>query len=216
MWPLLTTNVGRLLDYLEDEGLVDDTIVIYTSDQGFFLGEHGWYDKRFMYEESLRMPFIVRYPREISPGTSCERIVTNVDFAPTFLDYAGVPIPADYQGRSIRLLLRGQAPGDWPRSMYYRYWMHLAHHYIYAHYGVRTERYKLIYYYAKALGITGSLDEPKPPEWELFDLAQDPVEMKNVYGDPAYADTVAELEAELACLRAEVGDDSEPWEGYPR
>ena len=205
-------NVGRVLDYLDDEGLVEDTVVIYTSDQGFFLGEHGWYDKRFMYEESLKMPFVVRYTREIGAETSCGAIVSNVDFAPTFLDYAGVPIPEDMQGRSIRSLLRGDTPADWPKSLYYRYWMHLAHHYVYAHYGVRTERYKLIYYYAKALGTSGSIDDPKPPEWELFDLAQDEFELKNVYHDPAYTGVVHDLKAEMARLREQVEDWSEPWE----
>ena len=205
-------NVGRMLDYLDQEGLTDDTVVMYTSDQGFFLGEHGWYDKRFMYEESLKMPFIVRYPREIGAGTSHRAIVSNVDLAPTFLDYGGVPIPDEMQGKSIRPLLRGETPEDWPKSLYYRYWMHLSHHHVYAHYGVRTERYKLIYYYAKALGTTGSIDESKPPEWELFDLAEDEYEMVNVYHDPAYAGAIRDLKTELARLRDEVGDASEPWE----
>jgi arylsulfatase A-like enzyme len=204
-------NMGRMFDYLDEQGLTDDTVIIYTSDQGFFLGEHGWYDKRFMYEESLKMPFIVRYPREIPAGSTCDDIVSNVDFAPTFLDYAGVDIPEEMQGRSIRPLLCGETPDDWPTSLYYRYWMHLAHHYVYAHYGVRTERYKLIYYYAKALGTTGSIEDPKPPEWELFDLEVDPLEMNSVYDDPDYADTVATLKKELARLRDEVQDHSEPW-----
>ena len=145
-------NVGRVLDYLEEEGIADDTIVIYTSDQGFFLGDHGWYDKRFMYEESLRMPFIIRYPQEIKAGSVNGDIITNVDFAAMFLDYAGIEAPERFQGRSFRPLLEGSTPADWPQSMYYRYWMHLAHHHVYAHYGVRTHRYKLIYYYADAMG----------------------------------------------------------------
>ncbi|MBE9566611.1 MAG: sulfatase, partial [Proteobacteria bacterium] len=172
-------NVGRMLNYLDREGLTDDTIVIYTSDQGFFLGDHGWYDKRFMYEESLRMPFVVRYPQEIPPGTRSDGMVLNVDFAPTFLDYAGVAIPSEMQGRSSRPVLRGEAPTDWRTSMYYRYFMHLAHHNVFAHYGVRSERYKLVYYYET---------DPGPAEWELFDLEQDPLEMKGVYHHPAYAD----------------------------
>ncbi|MCZ6678030.1 MAG: sulfatase [Candidatus Poribacteria bacterium] len=200
-------NVGRLLDYLDEEGLTDDTLVIYTSDQGFFLGEHGWYDKRFMYEESLRMPFAVRYPREIQPGSSCDAIALNVDFAETFLDYAGLPIPGDMQGNSLRPLFNGETPEGWQTSLYYRYWMHLAHHYVCAHYGVRTHRYKLIYYYGEALGATGSVDEPKTPEWELFDLQSDPLEMKNVYDEPAYADVVKTLKEELYRLKKEVGDD---------
>jgi len=200
-------NVGRMLDYLDAEGIADDTIVIYTSDQGFFLGDHGWYDKRFMYEESLRMPFLVRYPREIQPGSSCDAMALNIDFAETWLDYAGLPIPEDMQGTSMRPLLNGETPDDWRTSMYYRYWMHLTHHYVPAHYGIRTDRYKLIYYYGEALGTTGSIDEPKEPEWELFDLEKDPNEMCSVYDDPAYADIVTELTAELYRLKAEAKDE---------
>jgi len=204
-------NVGRMLDYLDEEGLTEDTIVIYTSDQGFFLGDHGWYDKRFMYEESLRMPFIIRYPREIVPGTVNTNMILNVDFAPTFLDYAGVDIPEQMQGTSFRPLLKGQVPHGWQRSMYYRYWMHLAHHNVYAHYGVRTLRYKLIYYYADALGQPGAIDDRREPEWELFDLEKDPYELHNVYDDPTYTDVVKELKAELRRLQDQVGD--EPYEG---
>ena len=201
-------NVGRLLGYLDDTGLADNTIVIYTSDQGFFLGDHGWYDKRFMYEESLRMPFLIRYPQEIKRGSVNDRMILNVDFAPTFLDYAGIPIPDEMQGCSFRSLLRGEVPEDWQTSMYYRYWMHCGGHNVYAHYGVRTMRYKLIYYYAEALGQPGAVDDPKPPEWELFDLEKDPVEMNNVYADPAYAEVARELKRELQRLRKEVGDEA--------
>jgi arylsulfatase A-like enzyme len=200
-------NVGRVLDYLDAEGLTDDTLVIYTSDQGFFLGDHGWYDKRFMYEESLRMPFIVRYPREIAPGTVNRDMVLNVDFAPLFLDLAGVPIPDSFQGRSFRPLLQGDTPADWQQAMYYRYWMHKAHHNVYAHYGLRTHRYKLIYYYSDVLGQMGAIDETYEPEWELFDLEQDPQELRNVYSDPAYAQVIRELRAELHRLQADVGDE---------
>ena len=200
-------NVGRMLDYLDAEGIADDTIVIYTSDQGFFLGDHGWYDKRFMYEESLRMPFLVRYPREIQPGSSCDAMALNIDFAETWLDYAGLSIPEDMQGTSLRPLFNDDTPDDWRTSMYYRYWMHLTHHYVPAHYGIRTDRYKLIYYYGEALGTTGSIDEPKAPEWELFDLEKDPNEMCSVYDDPAYAAIVTELTAELYRLKAAAGDE---------
>ncbi len=200
-------NVGRLLDYLDEAGLAENTIVIYTSDQGFFLGDHGWYDKRFMYEESLRMPFIIRYPREIAPGTVATDMILNVDFPVTFLDYAGVPAPEAMQGTSFRPLLNGVTPEAWQTSMYYRYWMHLAHHNVYAHYGVRTLRYKLIYYYADALGQPGAIDDPRPPEWELFDLESDPHELHNVYHDPAYADVVRTLTGELSRLQAKVGDE---------
>ena len=200
-------NVGRLLDYLDESDLTDNTMVIYTSDQGFFLGDHGWYDKRFMYEESLRMPFIVSYPPEIEPGSSCDAMALNVDFAETWLDYAGLPIPDDMQGNSLRPLFNGETPAGWQTSMYYRYWMHLTHHYVAAHYGVRTARYKLIYYYGEALGTAGSVDEPKTPEWELFDLEKDPLELNNVYDHPDYADVVADLKEELYRLKAEVGDE---------
>ncbi len=199
-------NVGRLLDYLDAEGLSEDTVVIYTSDQGFFLGDHGWYDKRFFYEESLRMPFVVRYPREIAPGSTDDHIVLNVDFAPLFLDYAGVPAPPAMQGRSFRTLLRGEPPPDWREEMYYRYFMHLSHHNVYAHYGLRTPRYKLIYYYET---------EPDPPEWELFDLDKDPMELRSVYADPAYQDVVRDLKASLHRLRVELGDTTNPWAEEP-
>ena len=200
-------NVGRLLDYLDAEGLAEDTLVIYTSDQGFFLGDHGWYDKRFMYEESLRMPFIIRYPRQIAPGTVNKDIILNVDFPLTWLDYAGIDAPDAMQGTSFRPLLNGTTPDGWQTSLYYRYWMHLAHHGVYAHYGVRTLRYKLIYYYADALDQPGAIDDPKEPEWELFDLDEDPYELHNVYNDPAYADVVRELTEELYQLQAAVGDE---------
>ncbi len=205
-------NVGRMLDYLAVAGLEENTIVIYTSDQGFFLGDHGWFDKRFMYEESLRMPFIVRYPGEIEPAMVNDDLVINNDFASTFLDYAGIDPPDDLQGRSIRPLLQGQTPDDWRQSFYYRYWMHRGGgHTVCAHYGVRTRRYKLIYYYGQALDAPGAVDEPRPPEWELFDLEKDPLEMNSVYDDPQYADVVGELAGELTRLRDEVQDYSAPW-----
>ena len=200
-------NVGRMLDYLDAEGLTDNTIVIYTSDQGFFLGDHGWYDKRFMYEESLRMPFIIRYPKEIKPGSINTDMILNTDFAPTFLDYAGIDIPETFQGSSMRPLLNGETPEDWQTSMYYRYWMHLTHHHVYAHYGVRTHRYKLIYYYADGLNQKGSIEDTKEPEWELFDLEKDPYELNSVYDDPEYADIVRELKNELYRLQEKVQDE---------
>ena len=199
--------MGRLLDNLEEKGLAENTIVVYTSDQGFFLGDHGWYDKRFMYEESLRMPFIVRYPNGIDAATVNERMILNVDFTPTLLEYAGVEIPPHFQGSSFRPLLEGAAPEGWQTSMYYRYWMHLAQHHVYAHYGVRTLRYKLIYYYADGLDQPGVIDETQEPEWELFDLEADPNELNNVYHDPGYADAVEELTAELYRLQAKLGDE---------
>ncbi|WP_211748852.1 sulfatase [Paenibacillus sp. Marseille-Q4541] len=206
-------NVGRLLDYLDDEGLSDDTMVIYTSDQGFFLGDHGWYDKRFMYEESLQMPFVVRYPRKIPAGQVSNHMVLNVDFAPVFLDYAGIPIPESIQGVSFRSILEGEEPKSWRTSMYYRYWMHMSEHNVYAHYGIRTDQYKLIYYYADALGSAGATDEPKTPEWELFDLKKDPYEMINVYDDPDYERVVQVLKQELDRLQQEVGDEPYNYKG---
>lgn len=199
-------NVGRLLDFLDENQLAENTIVIYTSDHGFFLGDHGWYDKRFMYEESIRIPFLMRFPRSVQAGITSEHIALNVDFAPTILDYAGLPAPADMQGRSLRPLADGRPPSDWRTSMYYRYWMHLTHFNIPAHYGIRTERHKLIYYYGESLGSAGAIDEPTPPEWELFDLEADPQEMNNIYHDPDSADLVAELKSELMRLQSRLGD----------
>ncbi len=204
-------NVGRILDYLDENGLTDNTLIVYTSDQGFFLGDHGWYDKRFMYEESLRMPLIMRYPREIRPGTINKDIVLNIDFAPLFLDLAGVPVPTEIQGSSFRALLQGSPPDDWRRAMYYRYWMHGDQcHNTTAHYGIRTLRHKLIYYYADALDQPGTTARPMTPEWELFDLEKDPCEMNNVINDPAYRQTVIELKTELHRLQDEVGDERYP------
>lgn len=180
-------NIGRLLDYLDESGLARNTIVVYSSDQGFYLGDHGWYDKRWMYEESLRMPLIVRWPGAVRPGSENGHLVQNLDFAQTFLDMAGVPAPADMQGRSLVPLLRGRSPEDWRKSIYYHYREYPAWHMVHRHYGVRTDRYKLIRFYQ--IG-----------EWELFDLQKDPNELHNRYDDPAYASVREELEAELERL----------------
>jgi arylsulfatase A-like enzyme len=188
-------NVGRVLDYLDESGLFENTMVIYTSDQGAFLGEHGLWDKRWMYEESIRMPFLVRYPQKIKPGSVNSDIILNVDFAETFLDYAGVPIPQDMQGASIKPLLEGKPARHWRKSMYYHYSDEGG---ITPHYGVRTKRYKLIYYYGLAI-----------PEWELFDLNKDPMEMKNVYNNSAYVGVVKKLKTELTRLRKELEDNDE-------
>jgi len=200
-------NVGRVLDYLDAEKLATDTIVIYTSDQGFFLGDHGWFDKRLMYEESLRMPFLVRYPGAIRPGTVNRDMVLNIDFAPMFLDYAGSRSPSDMQGRSFRSNLEGHTPRDWRKSMYYRYWMHNDndHHYP-AHYGLRTGRWALIYYYGKPLGMSGAHPPDTTPEWELFDVVNDPHEMHNLYHDPKHAGLVRKLTEEMAVRQREAGD----------
>ena len=202
----IDNNVGRMLDYLDQEGLAENTIVVYTSDQGFFLGDHGWYDKRFMYEESLRMPFVMRYPREIEAGSINDDMILNLDFAQTFLDCTDVDQTDEMQGRSFRPLMNGKTIEDWRTSMYYRYWMHLAHHHVYAHYGLRTHDHKLIYYYADGLGTPGSADDPKPPEWELFDLKKDPHEINSVYNNPDYSEIQAQLTSELYQLQSQFGD----------
>ncbi len=186
-------NVGRVLDYLEKNGLSKNTIVIYTSDQGFFLGDHNWFDKRFMYEESLRMPFLIRYPEKIKAGKVNEAMILNVDFAPTFLEYAGLKTPTEVQGRSIVPLLGGTKPKDWRTSMYYRYYHYPADHKVQPHYGVRDERYKLIHF-------------DRINEWELFDLKNDPRELKSVYDDPGYSDVRKKMLAELKRLRIELDD----------
>tara|TARA_B110000093_G_C12951863_1_gene403001 strand:+ start:642 stop:2258 length:1617 start_codon:yes stop_codon:yes gene_type:complete len=211
-------NVGRMLDYLDENGLTENTIIIYTSDQGQFLGEHDYFDKRWMYEESLRMPFVMRYPKEIKPNQRNSDMTLNVDFAPTFLDYAGIKtVPEDMQGKSFRENVKGNTNADWRTSMYYRYWMHMAHHYNPAHYGIRTENYKLIFFYGLPLDATNksSKDEfhktPTEPYWELYDLKKDPNEMNNVYSDPAYTMIVKKLKEDLLKQKLEVGDTDEAY-----
>ncbi len=195
-------NIGRLLDYLEQAGLSHNTIVVYTSDNGFFLGDHGWFDKRFMYEESLRVPLLVRFPSQVKPGSINSNIVLNVDFAPTLLELAGQPVPSDMQGRSLSPLLRGQSPKDWRKEMYYRYYHYPQDHRVQPHFGIRTERHKLIYF-------------NKIDQWELFDLQEDPRELKNVYPEPAYADTVKHLRKELYRLKKELKDEDQFADGVP-
>ena len=187
-------NVGRVLDYLDEAGLSKNTIVIYTSDQGFYLGEHGWFDKRWMYQESLRTPLMIRWPGKITPGTVNDQFVSNLDFAETFLDVASLAIPSDMQGRSMKPILLGQAPKDWRKSFYYHYYEFPGPHSVRRHYGIRTERYKLISYY-------------RVGEWELFDMRSDPQEMRSVYADPKYAATVKDLKGQLADLRTQYKDD---------
>ena len=201
-------SVGRLLGFLDADGLTGNTLVIYTSDQGFFLGEHGWYDKRFMYEESFQMPFLARFPGEIEPGSVRDDIVSNVDFAPTFLDLAGLAIPSYMQGRSARAVLQGRPAADWPTVAYHRYWMHRdEYHNAYAHYGIRNQRYKLIYWYNQGCGLPGTQAGGEPPEWELFDCQEDPLELFNAYAEPRYADVVASMTTLLEQKMHEIGDD---------
>lgn len=189
-------GVGEVLDYLEENGLAENTIVIYTSDQGFYLGEHGWFDKRFMYEQSLRTPLLMRYPKEIPAGTEIDKLVQNLDFAPTILDYAGVDIPSDIQGESFRDLVSGRSTA-WRDAIYYTYYEYPSAHSVKRHYGIATDRYKLIHFYY-------DIDE-----WEMYDLETDPDEMKNIYEDPAYADVRDELHQRLEDLRKGYGDSEE-------
>jgi len=204
-------GVGRTLDWLDENGLADNTIVVYTSDQGFFLGDHGWFDKRMMYEESMAMPFLLRYPAMVRAGTSTAEIALNVDFAPTFLELAGCDVPDQMQGTSLAPLLRGETPDDWRQSMYYRYWMHGdGIHNVPAHYGVRTRTHKLIGYYNDPLGQDGARETGDPPEWELYDLVADPAETHNVLDDPANRAVAAELHAELRRLQTRFGDAPHP------
>lgn len=180
-------NVGRMLDYLKESGLDKNTVVIYSSDQGFYLGEHGMYDKRWMYEESLSMPLVMRWPGEIKPGTRVERLTQNIDFAPTFLEMAGVPIPQEIQGASMLPLMEEDFPKDWRNSIYYHYYEEGEHN-VPRHEGVRTERFKLVNYYG-----TG--------DWELFDLKTDPNEMMSVYDEAAYVEVQRVMKLHLAALR---------------
>ncbi|MBD3267202.1 sulfatase-like hydrolase/transferase [bacterium] len=205
-------NIARLVAYLEQTGELDNTIILYTSDQGFMLGEHDYIDKRWMYEESLRVPFIVRYPKTVKAGSTSEAMIDNTDFAPTLLDLAGVKVPDSMQGRSFRPILEGNPPADWKESTYYRYWMHMAHHDNPAHYGLRTKNYKLIFFYGLPLDAKGAQDTPTIPGWELYDLRRDPKELHNVYDDPAYKDVREKLKAELQRKKQEIGDMDE---GYP-
>jgi arylsulfatase A-like enzyme len=186
-------SVGRMLKYLDDEGLSKNTIVVYASDQGFYLGEHGWFDKRWIFEESLRTPCLIRWPGVTKPGSTDAHMVSNLDFAETFLEAAGQPIPADMQGKSLVPVLRGETPADWRKSFYYHYYERPGPHNVARHYGVVTDRFKLAYFY-----------EPDMNYWELFDLQKDPHEMTSVFGKPEYAAQQKELETELARLRKEL------------
>lgn len=189
-------NVGRLLDCLEREGILDNTIVIYTSDQGFFLGEHGWFDKRFMYEECQRTPLLVRYPPAVKAGSVTDAMALNIDFAPTLLDFAGVSVPDDIQGVSLRPVLcgAGREPKGWRDAVYYHYYEYPSWHSVKRHYGIRTRDCKLIHFY-------NDIDE-----WEMYDLRKDPHEMRSVYGDPEYAALRAEMEERMKKLQEQYGD----------
>ncbi len=192
-------SVGRMLDALEAEGIADETVVILSSDQGFFLGEHGWFDKRWIFEESLRTPLVVRWPGLTEPGSQCDKIVSLIDFAPTFLTLARVAVPAGMQGRALQPLLAGHAPADWRTSLYYHYYEYPVPHRVRPHRGVVTDRYKLVHYYGTDVD-----------DWELLDREVDPLETKSFHADPAYAERMRDLRAELDRLRREVGDETDP------
>ncbi|MCA9126653.1 MAG: sulfatase [Planctomycetales bacterium] len=196
-------NLQRLFSYLKSEGLYDNTVIIYTGDQGFWLGEKDFQDKRWAYDQSQRMPFIVRYPKEIAAGTRSDAIVENVDYAPLMLDFAGAQIPASMQGSSFRAFCRGENPSNWKTAAYYRYWMHMAHHDNPGEMAIRTKTHKLIYFY----GCDYDGKDQTPPGWELYDLVKDPEELVNVYDDDAYASIREQLKQQFRELRKAVGDD---------
>ena len=186
-------GVGEVLNYLDETGLAENTIVVYTSDQGFYLGEHGWFDKRFMYEESLRTPLLMRYPKEIKPGTQINQMIQNLDFAPTFLDYAGVPIPNEMQGESFRKVV-SKENSEWRDAIYYTYYEYPSVHMVKRHNGVRTDRFKLIHFYY-------DIDV-----WEMYDLEKDPAEMNNIYDEPAYAEIQEIMHKRYDEMREKYGD----------
>ena len=195
-------NVGRVLDYLEANKLMDNTLIVYTSDQGFYLGEHGWYDKRFVYDESFKTPLLVAWPGKIAPKSTSSTMVQNLDYAQTFLEAAGIPAPADMQGESLLPLLTGNSE-SWTRdAVYYHYYEYPAVHMVKRHYAIVTEQYKLVHYYYDV------------DEWELIDRIKDPQELRNVYDDPSYAPVVAELHRKLEALRKQYGDSAEISQGY--
>lgn len=190
-------NIGRVLDYLENSGLAENTMVVYTSDQGFYLGEHGWFDKRFIYDESFKTPLLIRWPNQIKPGITSDEMVQNLDFAQTFLEAAQIAAPDDMQGESLMPLLKGDT-GQWNReAVYYHYYEYPGEHSVKRHYGIVTRDYKLVHFYHDV------------DEWELYDRKKDPQEMKSVYDDPAYADVVAKLHEELKALRIKYKDSPE-------
>ena len=200
-------SVGTLLDYLDTENLAENTIVIYTSDQGFFLGEHGWFDKRFIYEESFQMPFLLRYPSLLKAGQINNDMCCNVDFAPTFLDFAGLSIPNYMQGDSLKPILEGKTPDNWQQLAYQRYWMHRdPDHNAYAHYGLRDQRYKIIYWYNDGFDLPGTNHGGEDKEWELFDCETDPLELFNLANDKNYNEVFSRMKLILTKKMLEIGD----------
>ncbi len=211
-------NVKRLFDYLEENDLMDNTIIIYTGDQGFMLGEHDYIDKRWMYEESQRMPFLVRYPKMIEAGSRSDAMINNADYAPTIIELAGGNVPEIMQGKSFKSILEtGVEPEGWKQATYYRYWMHMAHrHANPAHFGIRTKAYKLIFFYGRYYKASGErnnkegtgnrYDYETPPGWEFYDLKKDPREIDNRYDDPEYREVIADLKMQLKDLRENLGE----------
>ncbi|HEX5025589.1 MAG TPA: sulfatase [Agriterribacter sp.] len=202
-------NIGRLLDYLEQSGLAENTVVIYTADQGYFLGEHGFFDKRMMYEESLRMPLVICYPKEIKGGSRINDIILNIDFPALFADYAGIKKPSFIQGESFRKNLEGKKPANWRTSMYYRYWQHSPDRP--AHFGIRNDRYKLIFYYGQPLNMTDVSKQTTIPAWEFYDIQNDPQELHNVINDKQYQSTISTMKKELKKQKAMAGDNDDAY-----
>ena len=188
-------NLARLRKALEDQGLADNTVFVYSSDQGFYIGDHGWYDKRWMYEESLKMPLIISWPGVIKPGSRNTDLVQNLDYAQTFLEMAGAETPSDMQGTSLVPLLKGNKPNDWRKSIYYHYYEYPSYHQVPRHNGIRTERYKLINFYEFG-------------EWEFYDLKTDPDELKNLYGNPEKKELIDDVRKQLLKLQKGYGDDT--------
>jgi arylsulfatase A-like enzyme len=216
-------NLGRLFDYLKEAGLWESTIVIYTGDQGFMLGGHDLIDKRWMYEESMQMPFIVHYPAALRSGVRSDLLINNCDFAPTMIDLAGGSVPDYMQGRSFENTLKGLPEANWRMATYYRYWMHMIHHWVPAHFGVRTKDYKLIFYYGQNYLPPERFDDfywgeeyagylgPTPVAWEFYDLRNDPLEQVNKYDNPEYASVIEGLKAELKAQRVELKETDEAY-----
>lgn len=202
-------SVRQLLEYLEKTGEIDNTVIIYTSDQGMYLGEHDYCDKRWSYEEGIRTPFLIRYPSEVKAGSVNSELVANIDIAPLLLDFAGANVPAAMQGKSFRKVITGEEDGY--DAVYFRYWMHLAHHEIPSHYGIRTQNYKLIYYYGRALGSKGAIDIQTPQAWELYDLKNDPLELNNIYEKEKNGELVAQLKARLLELKVQYQDTDDQY-----
>lgn len=200
-------NIGKLLKALDDLGIADNTIVIYTSDQGYFLGEHGFFDKRMFYEEAARMPFVIRYPKKVPAGKRVKDLILNIDFAPTLARFAGIDVFPGVQGRSFAENLSGNTPEDWRKSFYYRYWTH--HSIRPAHMGIRNERYKLIFYYGDPLDMTDGQEKPNTPVWDFYDLQKDPREDHNAYNDKEYAPVIKQMKKEMMKLKEEAGDTDE-------